>query len=65
MKIPTSKLKVGTVMVSGETIVSLEKVGKSYHSKCPRLSVVLEKGSKRRFADWNYYGTVSVRTIPQ
>jgi hypothetical protein len=52
-------------MVSGETIVSLEKVGKSYHSKCPRLSVVLEKGSKRRFADWNYYGTVSVRTIPQ
>lgn len=64
MKIATSKLKVGTVMISGETIVSLKKSGKSYTPRGPRLHVILEKSGKRRFADWNYYGTVSVRSVP-
>jgi hypothetical protein len=62
MRVATSKLKAGTVMISGETIVSLEKSGKSYMARGPRLNVVLEKNGKRRLADWNYYGTVSVRS---
>ena len=49
-------------MLTGETIVSLEKSGKSYMARGPRLNVVLEKNGKRRLADWNYYGTVSVRS---
>mgnify|MGYP000114827622 FL=1 len=63
MRISTSKLEVGTVMISGETIVALEKSGKSYMSRGPRLNVVLEKNGKRRLADWNYYGTVSVLSV--
>jgi hypothetical protein len=62
MRVATSKLKAGTVMLTGETIVSLEKSGKSYMARGPRLNVVLEKNGKRRLADWNYYGTVSVRS---
>ncbi len=62
MRVATSKLKVGTVMISGETIVSAKKSGKSYSPRGPRLHLTLEKNGKRRFADWNYYGTVSVRS---
>lgn len=62
MRVKTSTLKLGTVMSSGETIISLDK---SQHKlRGTRLTVVLEKGSRRRFTDWHYYGTVSVRSIP-
>ena len=46
MRVATSKLKAGTVMLTGETIVSLEKSGKSYMARGPRLNVVLEKNGK-------------------
>ena len=51
-------LNVGTVMLTGEKIVKIEK---SQHSSKPEATVVLEKDGKYRTAWWGWRTLVSHR----
>lgn len=66
MRIVTSRLKVGTVMWGGETVVGITKPQNGRGTNKSR--VVLEKVDggvvKRRTAEWNYYGEIFVRSVP-
>ena len=66
MRIATSRLKMGTIMRSGETVVGITKPQNGRGTNKSR--VVLEKVGggvvKRRTAEWNYYGEIFVKSVP-
>lgn len=71
MRIATSRLKIGTVMRSGETVVGITKPQISFCQDgrgTNKSRVVLEKVDggvvKRRTVEWNYYGEIFVRSVP-
>lgn len=62
MRIATSRLIPGTVMRSGEIVVSVTKPQNGRGNN--KSTVVLEKGDRRRTAEWNYYGEIFVKSVP-
>jgi hypothetical protein len=67
VRIATSRLKVGTVMRSGEVVVSVVKPNNDRGNR--KSTVVLEKAGngvvKRRTAEWNFYGEIFVKSVPE
>jgi hypothetical protein len=61
MRIVTNRLVVGDVMASGEEVIKTSKFGRAGGS--PKLWVTLKnpKTEKIRLADWNYFGTVTIK----
>jgi hypothetical protein len=65
MKICASKLKVGTVVASGEEITNVEKLGGlGSTSKKQMVTLRNPKTGKYRSAWWNYWGTIFVNSVP-
>ena len=62
MKVCASKLQVGTVLNSGETVEKVRKVGNFNNVKA---SVLLKRpDGKTRFAEWGWWSTIYCKSVP-
>jgi len=57
MRIKTRNLLPGDIMITGEEVISTSRIEPG------KVLVKLKKRGKFRLTTWNYYGTISVRSI--